>query len=110
MSEEKCDYIDACRRNREDEITFRASLQEQMKGAVKELSEIACSIKTSNEEYWKAIGKLGESISQEKADRITADGHIESKLSFEKGRAVGYAVLISTIIGIMGIVLGVMMK
>ena len=107
---DKCDYYESCRNNRESEIVFQASLTEQMRGAIRELSEIAANIKFNNAKHWEAVGKLQEAASQEKQDRIFADGHIESKISYERGRAVGYAALISAGIAIMGIILASLLK
>ena len=107
---DKCDYYESCRDNRENEIVFQTSLTEQMRGAVRELSEVAENIKFNNEKHWKAISKLQESVFQEKQDRITADGHIESKISYERGRVVGYAALISAGIAITGIILASLLR
>lgn len=103
--DEKCDLYDSCRKNREDEIAFRASLTTQMENAVQTLTNIAQSVKDNNEKHWEVIGKITSQIEQECKDRITADGHIENKLSFERGKFVGYAVLISTITAVGGVIL-----
>lgn len=105
MADDKCDFYDTCRVNRESEIAFRASLTEQMQGAVKAIENIGKTIKENNEKYWSAIGKLNSQVEQECKDRISADGHIESKAALERGKLIGYSIVISAIIATGGIIL-----